>query len=106
MMMKGRLAEQPVRLRVFDAVARLAVLEHQSLEDHRRVLGRKHAADEEQQELRLEQDGDGAQGTAKCECARVAHEHLGGMRVKPEETGACTDKREAEDRQLTRTRQV
>ncbi len=58
-------AEDTIRLGVVLAVSPLAVLEHRALKDDGRGLGHEDAADDEQQKLRLEQDGHGAERPAK-----------------------------------------
>src|SRR5215208_4965446 len=101
MMVKRRAAEDTMLLRVVEAVAPLAVLEHVPLQNHRHRLRCEDRAHESEQELGLEKDCDGAEPSTERQRARIAHEHFGGMRVVPEEADQGSNEREAEDRELT-----
>ena len=63
-------------------------LERRDLDHHRQRLDDEHAAHDEQHDLLPDDDGDRAQRGAQRERADIAHEHLGRIRVEPEETQA------------------
>src|SRR5262245_1095424 len=100
-MVQRRAAENAIGLRVLLPVSTFSILEDRSLQDYGCRLGHEHTTDDEQQELRLEQNCHGPERTAERERAGVAHEHVGGMRVVPEEPDACAEDRRAEDRELS-----
>ncbi len=70
------------------------------LEDDRQRLNDEDAADEGQQQLLADDDGDGADGAAEGERTHVAHEDFGGVGVIPEEADGCADHGAAEDGEL------
>src|SRR5260370_33388172 len=80
MVMNGRHAE--------DALA--AQFERAHLQNHRNGFQYKNAANEEQQNLLLDNDRDHAERPAKRERAHISHENFRGMRVVPEKTEGCT----------------
>ena len=87
-----------MRRHLEDALA--GQLEGGDLDDHRERLEHEDAADDDEQQLLLDQDRDRAERAAERERPDVAHEDLGGVRVVPEEAEARADQRAAEDRQL------
>src|SRR3954465_7270458 len=91
--------------RVIETVSSLAILEHDALQNYGEHLGHKHSADEQQQELGLEQNGDCRQRSAESQRPRVAHENLGGMGVVPEEPDTRAHQRGAEYSELPRAAQ-
>src|SRR5258708_18241608 len=105
-MMERRTQEDAVLLRELQAVAALAILEHVALNDHGHHLGEEHHADEQQEKLRLEEDGNGSDRAAEREGARVTHEYLCRIGIEPEKPDQCSDHREAVDRELTRMLQI
>src|SRR5579859_5696113 len=80
--------------------ALLAQLVAAYLEDDREGLEHEDTADEGEQQLLLDDDGDGADGAAESERADVAHEDFGGVGVVPEEADAGADEGAAEDGEL------
>ena len=81
-------------------------LERAHLEDHGDRLDDEEPADEDEEDLLLDEDGDGPERRAEREGARVAHEDLGGVRVEPQEAERGSDDRGAEDRELARAGHV
>ena len=70
------------------------------LDHDRRRLEHEDAADDDEDELLLDEERDRAERAAERERADVSHEDVGGIRVVPEEAEAGADQRAAEDRQL------
>jgi hypothetical protein len=95
-MMDRRHAEDPL----------LAQPKARDLQDDRGGLHDEDAADDHEQELRLEQDRERAEGATHRQRARVAHEDLGGVRVEPQEAERGADQAHAVDRELTGARQI
>src|SRR5260370_9093732 len=91
MVMNGRHAE--------DALA--AQFERAHLQTPRNGFQYKNAADEKQQNLLLDNDGDHAQRPAQRERAHVSHENFRGMRVVPQEAEGRADESATEHRQFT-----
>src|SRR3990172_3068026 len=79
-------------------------LERPHLQDHRERFENKHAADEEKQNLLLDDDGHGAEGAAQGERAYVAHEDVGRVGVVPEKANRRSGHGAAEDGQLAHVR--
>src|SRR5262245_10528866 len=77
-----------------------AQTERADLQDHRQRLDHEQSADEDQQDLLLDHDGDGAQRGADRHRADVAHEHFRRIAVEPEEPERGADQGAADDRQL------
>src|SRR5687767_12509506 len=67
-----RAQEYPVRARVVEAVLHLAMLEDTPLDDHRGGFRDEDAADDQQQELGLEQDRDDPKRATQGERAGVS----------------------------------
>ena len=104
MMVQRSHAKDPVGIGVLPPAGALEPLVGAGLEQHRERLRGKHATDQQQEKLRLEQDRHRAQRAADRQAAGVAHEHLGGMRVEPEKTDRGPHECRAEDRQLAGAR--
>src|SRR6267154_6836663 len=83
-----------------------AQLERAHLQNNRKRFDDKHSADKKEQDFLLDDDGDGAQCSAKRKRTHVAHEDFRGMRVVPEEPERSPDKRAAKHRQLADARNV
>src|SRR5262245_2276223 len=72
------------------------------LHDDGERLGDEQPADDDEEELLLDQDRDRAERTPESHRADVAHEDLRGVRVEPEEPERGAEQRPAENRQLAR----
>src|SRR5207249_6080662 len=81
-----------------------AELEGHHLPDHRQRLDHEDATHHEEHELLARDERDDAERRPEGERADVAHEHLRGIRVEPEEPEARGGEGTAEDRQLARAR--
>src|SRR3989338_4262222 len=75
-------------------------LEGADLQDHRQRLQDEHAADEEKQDLLLDDDGHGADGAAEGARADVAHEDFRGVGVVAKDAEGGAGHGGAEDGQL------
>ena len=75
-------------------------LERGHLQDHRDRLDHEDAAHDEQHDLLRTITAIDAERGAERERADVAHEHLRGIGVEPQEAEARADQRRAEDQQL------
>src|SRR5688572_28335294 len=95
-----------MRLSVLQTVSSPPVLEYEALQQHRHSLGDEHTAEEDEQELGLEEDDDNAQRAAERKRARVAHEDFRWMAVVPEEANGRAKYRCAEHRELAGVLQV
>src|SRR6267143_1084726 len=83
-----------------------AQLERAHLQNHRNGFQHKNAANEEQQNLLLDDDRDHAERPAQRERPHISHENLRGMRVVPEKAERRANERTAEHRQLADLRDV
>ena len=61
-------------------------LERRHLQDHRNGFHHEHAAHDQEHQLLACDHRHHTQGRAQCEGSDVAHEHLGGISVEPQET--------------------
>src|SRR5688500_13506293 len=100
MVVQRRAQEEPVLLRVLESVPPLPVLEEEPLPKHRDRLDHEDEADEDQQEFRLEQNGDGSERAAERQRTGIAHEHLRRIRVVPQKADQRSDHRGAKDGEL------
>ncbi len=76
------------------------VPEADDLDDHRDRLEGEDAADEEQEEEGLRHHGEGGEPAPDRHRPGVAHDHLGGPGVVPEEADQPPDQRRAHDREV------
>jgi hypothetical protein len=74
--------------------------ERSHLHDDREGLHDKDAADDEQHQFLLGNDGNRPQGAAEGEAADIAHKDLGGVSVEPEEAEPRPDHSATEDAEL------
>src|SRR5438270_5840128 len=84
----------------------LARLVRAHLQDHRKRLNHEDTADEWQQQLLLDDDGDRADGSAQRQRADIAHKYLRWMRVIPEKSDAGTNHGTTKDGELSHLRYV
>src|SRR5215469_13867822 len=75
-------------------------LERTHLQNDRERFQDKYSADEEKQDLLLDDDGDGPKGAPQRQRADVSHENFRRMRVVPEESQRCAYQRPAKNREL------
>src|SRR5262245_29207369 len=81
-------------------------LERRDLDDDRARLDDVDPADQRQEQLRLGEHRQRAERAAERQRAHVAHEHLRGIAVEPQEAERRADERAAEDRELARALHV
>jgi len=81
-------------------------LEGANLQDHRKRFDDEDAANEKQEYLLLDDDGDGAKGPAERERAHIAHEYFRGVRVVPKEAERRADQRPAKNGKFSDPRDV
>ena len=93
-------AKDLVRVRVLFPISALAPTIHARLHDHRYRFRGKHAARNEQQKLRFEQNRNRTECAANRERAGIPHEHLRRMRIEPQESERGAHQGAAENRQL------
>src|SRR5690606_37786488 len=91
MVVEGGAAEDPL------ALGRLEVAD---LEDDRADLDQEDRAHQEDDDLLADGDGDPADEPAEAEAPGVAHEHLGGGAVPPEEAQARAGHGAGDDAEL------
>src|SRR5690348_12933071 len=79
-------------------------LERSDLQNHGNRLDNKNAADREQQNLLLDDYGNGADRSAQRKRTHVAHKHFRRMRVVPEKPKRRPGQRAAKNDQFARIR--
>src|SRR5690606_35547918 len=89
-----------------DAEAAPGVLEVAELQHHGERLHDEDAAHDEEHDLLAHHDRHGAERTAERERADIAHEHLRGVGIEPEESEPGADDGPAEHRELARADDV
>jgi hypothetical protein len=70
------------------------------LEDHRECFHDEDAANDDEHELLLGADGNGAEGSTNREGSGIAHENRGRIAIEPKEAEAGTDQSHEEDGEL------
>src|SRR5216684_7783051 len=83
-----------------------AQFERAHLQNHRDGFQHKNAANEEQQNLLLDDDRNHAERPAQRERPHISHENLRRMRVVPQKAERRADERAAEHRQLADLRDI
>src|SRR5882762_2544606 len=81
-------------------------LERSHLQDHGKRFNHKNSADKKEQNLLLDDHGNGAQRPTERERTNIAHEDLRGVGVVPKETKRSTDKRAAKHGEFADARDV
>ena len=92
----GRHEENPASL----AVLALRILEVGHLQHHRAAFDQEDAAQQRQQQLLADAEGEYSDDAADGERTRVAHEDLRRKRVVPQKAHQCADHGERKDHQL------
>ena len=88
------------------AILATCVFEIRCLNNHRKVLHEKHSAQQGYKQLLVDEYGKHSDDTSECQRTRVAHKHLCGKSIIPQETDECTDKRGHIHHQLLGSRNI